>query len=240
MLNRFALIILVFCSAKVFAQTTQKYEVWLDYKHKEYLSPKLSLDGEAGVRADVSSGERNALYIKPQISIDASKIFSIGGGLAVFKNWESPVDNTEFRFEQQVIAKWPRINNFQFENRFRIEERYSHYQESDAIEVANEWTAQMRYRLMLISDAFQFSEGIKNMFVVLGSETFIPFENVNSDSFVLGERIILGFGQFLQNGKKYEVDFMWEGTLGAKDGEPRSNEWILRLRYYFQKNKFKK
>lgn len=239
MFKRYIVILLVALSGNALAQTNSESQVWLDYNHKEFIKPNLSLGGDAGFRTEVSTGDWYVLYIRPRIAYRANHIFTLGGGLAFYYNWNEPsVNNTEFRIEQQITAAWPSFKKFHFENRLRIDERYFHYQESSEVSIPDKWSSRLRYRLMAKSDYFNVSEKIGNVYVLLAAETFVPFESANSPSFNIRERLILGYGQLLPKGRRYEVDFMWQGLIYQKSDDAKTNLWILRLKYYWQKNKF--
>ena len=240
MFRQYILLVFIALSGNAIAQTSNSGQVWLDYNHKEFIKPNLTVGGDGGFRADVTNGNWYAVYIRPRIAYRVNKVFTIGGGLAYYYNWnEHTINNSEFRIEQQVIAKWPSFKKFHFENRLRIDERYFNYQESNEISIPDKWSARLRYRLMAKTNYFNVSSKIGNVYVLLGAETFVPFESNQSGSYVLRERIVLGFGQLLPKGRRYEVDFMWQGALNPDPGSAKSNLWILRLRFYLQKDKFK-
>lgn len=241
MFQRYIVIVFIALSGNMLAQTSTTNQLWLDYNHQEFIKPNLSIGGDAGFRSDISDGDWYAVYIRPRVTYRANHTFSLLGGVAFYYNWNSPkVDNTEFRIEQQVTAKWPNFKKLHFENRLRFEERYFHYQKSTEVSSPpDRWATRLRYRLMVKTEYFNITKKFGNVYVLLGAETFVPFENVNSESYLLRERVVLGFGQLLPKGRRYEVDFMWQGPINAKAGDAKSNLWILRLRYYVQKNKFK-
>ena len=239
MLQRYILIIFIALSGSVFAQINTGSQVWLDYNYKEFIKPNLALGGDAGFRADIIDGDWYAAYIRPRVTYRANQTFAFVGGLALFHNWNSPsVDATEFRVEQQVTVKWPNYKKIHFENRLRIEERYFHYAKLSEGSSSERWSGRLRYRLMVKSDYFNVSEKIGNVYALIAAETFVPLQADNSQSFLIRERLVLGFGQLLPKGRRYEVDFMWQGPLNAKSDDAKTNLWMLRLRYYLQKNNF--
>lgn len=153
----------------------------MDYNHKEFIKPNLALGGDAGFRTDIGNNSWYGLYIRPRVTYRLNQTFAFVGGVALFQNWNSPaVDNMEFRVEQQVTAKWPSFKRIHFENRLRFEERYFHYQKSSEENTPDHWSARLRYRLMVKSEYFNISEKFGNLYVLLGAETFVPFNRGNS------------------------------------------------------------
>lgn len=240
MFQRYIIIVFITLSGNAMAQTSSGNQVRLDYNHKKFIKPNLSLGGDAGFRTDISDGDQYAAYVRPRVTYRVNQTFAFLGGLALFHNWNSAsINTTEFRIEQQVTAIWSNFKKFHFENRLRIDERYFHYQKSTEVDITDKWSARLRYRLMVKTDYFNISENFGNLYVLLAAETFLPFESTKSDSFLIQERLILGFGQLLSKGRRYEVDFMWQGPVKANPDDSKINLLIIRLRFYVQRNKFK-
>jgi|SRR5690554_4803965 len=240
MFQRYILIVFIALSGNAVAQTNTGEQVWIDYNHKNFVRPNLALGGDAGFRADISSGDWYALYIRPRITYRLNQTFSFVGGVALFQNWNpSLLNNIEFRIEQQVTAKWPNFKNLHFENRLRFEERYFNYRETAELNIPDKWTVRIRYQLMLKSDYFSVSEKLGNLYALLAAETFIPFQNAHEQSKTIRERFVLGFGQLLPKGSRYEVNIILQVPLNGGSDGANTNLWMLRLRYYLQKNSFK-
>lgn len=215
--------------------------MWLDYNYKAYLKADLSLGGDAGFRTDVGDRNWNALYIRPRVTYRFNQTFEGEVGIGLFQNWNAPaVNDTELRFEQQLNAKWPQFKYFRFENRLRADERFIHYQKpnSDQADLADKWDYRVRYRIMVKSEYFNVSEKITNVYALIYSEFFFPIGDDGLERYANRNRTGIGFGQLLPKGHRYELNFLWQQSAGKTEDSENTDQWILRLRYYFKQNLF--
>ena len=77
MYRHYILFVFLALSGNAMAQTSTGSQVWLDYNHKEFIKPDLSLYGDVGFRADVSDGDWYTIYIRPRIEYRANHIYLI-------------------------------------------------------------------------------------------------------------------------------------------------------------------
>lgn len=212
-------------------------QLWTDFNYQYFPKSRLAIGGQTGLRTDIGSPDWNSFYFLPEVDYRIDKHFEIAGGIGVFQNWNNPASNRfETRFTQEATANWPQFKNLVFSNRLKVDERFTTYKDdSESTEsTVNEWTFRLRYRLRAKSEYFNLNEKIKNLYVVAYAEYFIPIEEKRAERFANRTRFALGFGQIIPKNQHYEVNIILQESVNNIESGTKSDQIILRLRYYLK------
>jgi len=223
----------------VFNASSQEetFHTWSDFNYQRQFTTKFSFRGDLGIRGVISSSDWSILYIRPGVHYQIIPEISVAAAVSGFNTWNKNLPNSfEFRYAPEAVAVWPSFDAGSFSHRARYEGRFFWYQASgeDSNAQPTSQNNRFRYQLSFKSDYFNVTERLNNFFVQVSTEFFLPFGEDAAEIYFNQNRFILAFGQLLNKGWSYKLDFMWQRSKNTLEGDFNTNELVVRLRIYLK------
>lgn len=233
----FSLLFAAALSISGFSQSKFSLITWADFNYTYNQNEKFGIGGDVGSRGIITKPNWSMLYVRPTVKYHLNPFVQISGALGLFQTFQAePSDMFEIRLAQEAKAEWPSFNNFSFIHRGRFEERFLFYN-PDNVDIdfdTQQENFRFRYMLSARSTYFKLSQRAEYLYLTTGAEYFIPVGNNVNERFFNASRVQVGFGQELKLNWNYEVDFIWQRSSNTLEGDFNTDEFILRLRVYFE------
>ncbi|MEN8138316.1 MAG: DUF2490 domain-containing protein [Bacteroidota bacterium] len=225
MKNRFSIILFLLSPLIGFSQVSN--ELWNDYIHNHYITPKFIVYGDATFRI----GESKTIGIRPSVKYLLNSRIQLMGGIGnnyKFGNKEG-ISSIEIRPWQGVKLFWPRTVIFDLKHFFRLEEQYISNKFAD--ENFNK-SARFRYQLGGEFEIWENSSGSVSLNIPFEYEIFHTFHQ--NDYFIERDRIIVGTALVLNRSITIEFNFLVqrEGE-GIKNLSPDKHIYRIRFKHTF-------
>lgn len=205
------------------------FQTWSDITLSYFLSQKLSIGGDAGLRGVISARDWNLFYIRPSINYRFSGVFRVTGGIGTFNTFNKEFSNSyELRFFQDAHIAWPDIGWVDFYHRFRLEERFFFYQTLDS-----DFSARARYLFRARTINFKLIGNKKGYYLKAMWEVFVPLGNSAAELFVNNQRWYAALGFQPSDRFRYELHYIWQKSREFEDDGFRSTENIFRIRVFY-------
>ncbi|WP_417588314.1 DUF2490 domain-containing protein [Owenweeksia hongkongensis] len=216
---------------------------WADFNYTYNKSNKLGIGGDMGMRGIISKPNWGLVYVRPTLKYHFTPFIQVSGALGLFQTFQSdPSDMFEMRLAQEGKAEWPSFNNFYFIHRLRFEERFLFYNQADVVDNFDNQQQNFRFRYMLSvrSNYFKITNRAEYLYLIAGAEYFFPLGSNVDERFFNASRLSAGFGQELKLDWNYQVDLIWQRSRNTLEGNFTTDEFIIRLRVYFEQYKKEK
>ncbi len=200
-------------------------QIWLDFDPSRWLTPRVELFGDVGVRWGIDDRSWWRLVVRPSVGVPVSR-FRVTGGVGNFFNFNDIIeDRWEVRPFQGVSTVWPHMR-VDFDHYLRLEERFDFNTET--------WNSlnslRLRYRLRV---RYQWSAAqlerhwaataSGEVFVTLAGEEGQQQEEI---------RVTAGIERSFSRSRRLRMEITWQQeSLYFRPGE-RINEFYLRIRLY--------
>lgn len=231
---------LLLLGKSTFAQDRVSAITWGDFNYTYHLNEKLGLGGDVGMRGIITKPNWAMFYVRPAIKYRLTPFVHLAGTAGFFRTLQpTPSDMYEIRFGQEVKAEWPSFRNFYFIHRARMEERFLFYNPDDVPDGFESQQENFRFRYLLSarSNYFKLSKRAEYFYLAAAAEYFIPVSENVDERFFNASRLGVGFGQELKLNLDYQVDLIWQRSRNTLEGDFKTDEFILRLRVYFDQYK---
>ncbi len=209
------------------AQDDTDVQIWTDILPKKSINEVVTFLGDAGFRWSVKYKDWAAIHIRPTLQYDWKPRVRLYGGIWFFYSYNEGASRTmEIRPWQGIKFNWPEVGTYKFDHFFRLEERFTHYIDSDTTQFA----LRFRYRLEIKSPNYTI-ESIDQTFYFLGSIEI--FENIGrgiQEKFVNKNRVLLGLGYYISKKWQAELHFIRQNSRNGSDEGFETTEYIFRFR----------
>lgn len=200
-------------------------QLWLDYNPSWMLSPKRTVGGVVGYRAQLESGGWHRLIFNPKIDLPLSYV-TLKFGIGNYFTFSEEIQNHwELRPYQGVAWVWPR-SRVNFDHYVRLEERF----DFNTVDWSSDNSLRGRYRLRL---RFKFAERRPDSFWRLhcSGEFFVKLagtEGLMQEQF----RIALGAERSFHRSLRFRLEGIWQQQEVSFFPSEDAEEFYLRIRFY--------
>ncbi|MEO9893157.1 DUF2490 domain-containing protein [Aurantibacter sp.] len=230
-MKHFFLIIVLIFSAKTFAQENgeKKLGSWHMYFGTTKIANKLSIHTEAQLRYYEQGKNFNQLLLRTGLNYHISSTAIVTGGYGyiptdgTFEEFPDEINSKEHRIFEQLILK-NKISNVAFEHRYRLEQRFLNFGDS------NDTQHRARYRLQVTVPLSKivFLNFYDEIFLNLQDEVFSQNRLYGALGFKVFQNISLQVGYLKNHFKSAHFDRLQIGvfinTDLSKSNKNKANE----------------
>jgi hypothetical protein len=224
----FGLSIVLIGSLDSYGQHVVDDQLWVNYsltvKHKN----SWSFGGDMGWRRSLDLVNSDQFLIRPTVTYKINNTFKVAAATALFyTNFYHVGDVYEFRLHQEVTAKWPRFQFGHFMWRFRLDERWLHYDfQATQLDV--------RGRLLVGFQTRDFH--ILKKHAVYGLGMIEGFRTLNEEKpsvlLMNRDRFYAAMGYRFNNKWRLELHYIWQLSIIPLLENLETTERIIRIRVY--------
>jgi len=204
-------------------------QLWLNYALNVKTDSDFSYGGDVGLRGLITDRNWTQFLIRPAVTYNINRTFSVAGAVAVFQTFNRDGYNlAEFRTHQDFNARWPRLSVLSIYYRVRIEQRWLFYQN-----FPNDFEVRGRLLLGVQSKDFTWlGEKIPIYFHVIW-EGFNTLTNESAVEFYVNQtRLHFAFGQRISEQFKYEIHYIWQRSRLLADDGLQTSQNVIRIRAF--------
>lgn len=235
-LVRLAVLIISLFGWPCLAQNEVPLYTWTDLNYTYGFNTTWGTGGDAGIRGALTNPEATTIYARPILIYRNTDDLNFGLSLGFFQNLNANASNSlEIRPAQQVNLVWPEFKNWSLKSRLRTEQRYFTWQDNGLGGIAgNGWQFRGRYELKFKTEPFTLIPFMKNTYVLMSGEYFVPFGRKVDEVFADQSRLLVGFGHEVGERWTYECHFFWQRNRTDDTAVFQTDQYVLRLRFFLR------
>jgi hypothetical protein len=220
-----ALVLLLSTTAHAQQESSVSKQLWLDYDPSVWVSEKVELFGDVGVRTELEDNGWWRLVIRPSVGIPVGA-FQLTGGIGNFITFnEIASDRWEIRPFQGISTVWPPWR-LRFNHYLRLEERFDFDTET--------WVAatslRLRYQLG-VSYRFSAIQADRYWSIIGSGEAFLTLTG-NQGQQREQVRVTAGIERTLGQERRLHFEIAWQQEQLFFDPSKNVNDIFFRFRFF--------